>query len=113
MNKDQIQLRNELVTFFKAMGDTARMQLVRMLASGMVNKVSVNELSERLDISQPAVSQHLKILNSIGILEPKKEGYHVFYYVNIEVLNKYKQKIDNMFDIISTKCGDFPKCNSR
>jgi ArsR family transcriptional regulator, arsenate/arsenite/antimonite-responsive transcriptional repressor len=110
MNNKPHKQMIELVALFKALGDPTRMRLIRMLASGMATKVSVIELAQKLGISQPAVSQHLKILKNVGIVEPQREGYYVYYLINTDTLKHYKEMIDNMFEMVFTKCAFFPNC---
>ena len=96
---------------FKALGDSNRLRIIKMLASNMENSLCVVDLAKRLGITQPAASQHIKVLKNIGILEPNREGYHVYYYINKKILKKYKVEIDELFKIAFEKCSDFDTCN--
>jgi DNA-binding transcriptional ArsR family regulator len=51
-------------TFF-ALSDPTRREILLLLAKG---EASVNELTERFSISQPAVSRHLKVLENAGLI---------------------------------------------
>ena len=44
--------------------------------------MSVNEIAEQIDVSQPTVSHHLGILRSAGLVETNREGKQVFYTLN-------------------------------
>ena len=90
-----------IVEIFKALGDPVRLKIIRILASKMEDKLCVNDLVEKFGISQPAVSQHLKILKTIGILNSVKEGYKVYYSINADSLMKYKHSIDILFEVFS------------
>jgi ArsR family transcriptional regulator len=105
---EQMQKMKELVRFFKAFGDPTRMRLIRAIASGMADKISVNDLAQKLGVSQPTVSQHLRILRDIDLIEPHREGYHVYYRINTEVLEKFKKMNNKMLEVIFTKCDNFP-----
>ncbi len=100
----------ELVSLFKALGDQTRMRLMRAIASGMADKVSVNELAEILGVSQPTASQHIRILRSVDLVEPEREGNRVYYRVNRETLESYRDKINSMIDVLFTQCHGFPHC---
>ena len=95
---------------FKALGDPTRLRIIRMLASGMENSLCVADLAQRLGITQPAVSQHIKVLKNLSILEPNREGFRVFYNINTDVLADYKTMIDELFKLAFEKCATYGKC---
>ena len=105
--KDTIKTMSEV---FKALGDPTRLRIIRMLASNMERSLCVIALAQRLGISQPAVSQHLKVLKNIGILEPNRQGFHVHYTINKEILAEYKEKIDELFKMAFEKCPEYNTC---
>jgi len=55
-----------LDTVFHALADGTRRAILSRLAKG---EASVNEIAEPFDISQPAVSRHLKVLERAGLIE--------------------------------------------
>lgn len=57
--------------FFKALGEPTRLKIVRMLAE---QELCVCELEEVLQMSQPRISQHLKILKQVGLVSERREG---------------------------------------
>ncbi len=61
---------------FKALSSQARMKIIRLLSE---HQFCVNALVRRLNISQAAVSQHLKILENAGLVTKRKEGYWIHY----------------------------------
>ena len=95
---------------FKALGDPTRLMIIKLLASNMKDKICVVDLAKILGITQPAASQHIKILRNVGLLEPKKEGYHVYYYINKDVLRKYKKDFNLLYDLAFQKCKNYPDC---
>ena len=56
---------------FAALADPTRRAILARLASGAV---SVNELAEPFDMTLPAVSKHLRVLESAGLLEREVDG---------------------------------------
>jgi DNA-binding transcriptional ArsR family regulator len=62
---------------FQALGDTNRQQLVMLLLEH--NSLNVNQLTERMDISRPAVSHHLKILRQAGLITFHKQANEKLY----------------------------------
>jgi DNA-binding transcriptional ArsR family regulator len=63
------------------LGDPTRRVIFEMLAQG---PLSVGELVERLPISQPAVSQHLRVLREGGLVVSRAEGTRRVYRLNPE-----------------------------
>ena len=67
-----------IVRTFKALASGARLDILSLLAEG---PLCVNALVSRLNISQPAVSQHLKVLENAGMVKGSKMGYRVHYSI--------------------------------
>lgn len=64
-----------------AIGDETRQHLiVEMLKMGRCNGVRVGEITEKTNLSRPAVSHHLKIMKDAGIIKMRKEGTKNYYY---------------------------------
>lgn len=66
----------ELLEVCKALSDESRLRIIRILDAGFFN---VGELTEILDLSQPTVSHHLKVLERCGIAKSKKNGTWAYY----------------------------------
>jgi len=67
-----------LMRQMKALGDAARLRLVALCRNG---ECGVSELVEITALSQPRISQHLKQLCEVGLLERFRDGKRVFYRV--------------------------------
>jgi len=57
--------------FFKALGEPTRLRIIRLLAQ---KELCVCELEEILNISQPRVSQHLKVLKQARLVKERRKG---------------------------------------
>lgn len=60
----------------KALADGNRTRIIKMLA---IKEMCVCELQAALEMTQPSVSKHLKILEEAGLVESRKEGMWVNY----------------------------------
>jgi DNA-binding transcriptional ArsR family regulator len=60
---------------FGALSDTTRRQILEKVKDGAV---TVMELASDFNMSLPAVSKHLKILDSAGLLKRKKKGRFIY-----------------------------------
>lgn len=65
--------------YFKAFGDGSRLRIVVLLSSG---ELTVNEIVEKIGLSQPTISRHLGILRDTGIVIDRREGQKVYYSLN-------------------------------
>lgn len=64
-----------------AIGDETRQHLiVEMMKMGRCDGVRVGEITEKTNLSRPAVSHHLQIMKDAGIVKVRKEGTKNFYY---------------------------------
>lgn len=61
---------------FRALADPTRRTLFESLAAG---ERSVSELTDRLSISQPAVSQHIAALRRAGLVSERRDGRFRYY----------------------------------
>ena len=71
----------ELSEFFKFFGDTTRIRIIEILLAG---EISVNEIAEKLQLGQSAVSHQLRILRTAGLVKPRRVGRTVFYALDDE-----------------------------
>jgi DNA-binding transcriptional ArsR family regulator len=68
---------------FNAVAEPRRRQLLDALAEG---ERSVGELVDALEIAQPQVSKHLKVLREVGLVDVREEGRRRLYRLNGEPL---------------------------
>ena len=69
---------NGFIKIMKALSDPNRVKIVKMLQH---RPLCVCEIQNALGISQPNVSNHLRILENAGLVEFYKEGLWVNYYL--------------------------------
>ena len=77
---------------FSALADPTRLKLVKLLCRQQEpHALCVNALAGLLGVTQSAVSQHLRVLKSIGMVKGDRRGYHIHYFVNRDVLEQYRK----------------------
>lgn len=69
---------------------------VRILGLVKDRALCVGAIAARLDVTQGAVSQHLRILRDAGLVTAEKRGYFVHYQLNEKTLSKWKGAIDKL-----------------
>jgi len=72
-------MTSDPVTFAKALSDETRQKIMKLCCCEWL---SVNEIVEQLNVSQPTVSHHLAILREAGLVEVREEGKQTFYMLN-------------------------------
>jgi len=77
---------------FGALADATRLRLVRLLYGQRgPDALCVNTLAERLGVTQPAVSQHLRVLKAIGLVRGEKRGTRMHYFIHREGLKRCRE----------------------
>ena len=68
---------------FKALSDPTRREILRLLSA---RDRTAGELGDRFEISQPAVSRHLAVLRSAGLVTAVRDGQNVVYALDTTVM---------------------------
>lgn len=99
MNIEQMEMQ------FKALADQNRLKLLSCLKQG---EVCVCEFVDKLGISQPAVSQHLKKLKEAGIIKERKSGKWRYYSLAYNQSAIVQHVIDELagMTVCACKLGD-------
>ncbi|TFG50298.1 MAG: ArsR family transcriptional regulator [Anaerolineales bacterium] len=74
-----VQIIVDKVEFAKALADETRQQIMALCCCEMV---SVNDIAAKLDVAQPTVSHHLKILRTAGLVQSERRGKQILYTLN-------------------------------
>ncbi len=64
---------------FNAVAEPRRRDILNYLA---LRERSVNEIVDAMELEQPSVSKHLKVLKGVGLVDARKEGRQMLYKVN-------------------------------
>lgn len=78
---------------FKVLSVDKRIDIIERLKNSSMN---VNALAESLGITQSAVSQHLRVLRSAGLVTDERNGYWVHYSLNREALEECRERLDKI-----------------
>jgi len=69
-------MRAQTLDVFRAVSDPTRREMLDLLRRG---ERTASELAEPFDMSQPAASQHLKVLREAGVVRVRKDGRQRIY----------------------------------
>ena len=85
----------KLARLLKVLSVDTRVQIVQLLKG---RALCVNALAARLNVTQGAVSQHLRILRDAGLVIDEKRGFYVHYRLNEQTLAKWREAICQLLD---------------
>jgi ArsR family transcriptional regulator, arsenate/arsenite/antimonite-responsive transcriptional repressor len=83
--------REALAARFKALADPARVAIVNRLAAA--EEVCVCDLNASLDLAQPTVSHHLRVLREAGLVESSRRGTWAFYRLVPEAIEQLRETL--------------------
>tara|TARA_R110000824_G_scaffold401771_1_gene615704 strand:+ start:386799 stop:387086 length:288 start_codon:yes stop_codon:yes gene_type:complete len=83
-------LCKEIANMGKGIGNENRYRILEALMKG---PLAVGEITKKMDIPQPAVSQHLKVLKSANLVEDERQGQEVLYSVNVSYMASLLKKL--------------------
>lgn len=93
-----MKMRNEpdrVVRLLSVLSVSTRVRIVQLLKG---RALCVNALAARLDITQGAVSQHLRIMRDAELVIDERRGYHIHYRLNEATLAAWREEIDRLLD---------------
>jgi DNA-binding transcriptional ArsR family regulator len=79
---------------FEALGDPTRRQILSLLGAG---DRSVREIADALPVSRPAVSRHLRLLKSAGLVAEEPRGTRRIYRLQDEGLAAVRAYLDRVW----------------
>ena len=95
------QLRDQatvdaLAETFRLLGDPTRVRIVDALAGG---QLCVHEISERIGLSESAVSHQLRVMRTMRIVKGRREGRCVYYTLDDQhVLDLFQQGLRHVIE---------------
>lgn len=94
---------NSVLASFHALSDPIRLKVIDLLR---YQELCVCEICEILDLKQPKLSFHLKILKESGLILARQEGRWIYYRLNLtqfNILEKYFAEYKNLTPKITAK----------
>jgi ArsR family transcriptional regulator, arsenate/arsenite/antimonite-responsive transcriptional repressor len=87
--------RFDPVLFAKALADETRQKIMKICCCEWL---SVNQIVEHLNVTQPTVSHHLAILREAALVEVREEGKQTFYRLNQKQITVCCGQLRTTFD---------------
>ena len=87
-----------LAETFKVLGDASRVQIVWSLSKG---ELCVGDLADLLEMSQPAISHHLRNLRNMRLVKVRKDGRTAYYSLDDKhIEHLLKEGIEHVEDLL-------------
>lgn len=87
---------DNLARILKVLSVGTRVRIIQLLKG---RALCVGALAARLDVTQGAVSQHLRILRDAGLVTAEKRGYFVHYRLNGRALAKCRALLEGLLEV--------------
>ncbi len=90
----------EQAALFGVLADPTRLKLLSLLSQQQgPNALCVNALAYQLGVTQSAISQHLRVLKSSGLVKGERRGYRIHYFISQEGLIRAQEQISRALPV--------------
>lgn len=93
--------QNKLAQMMKALGHPARIAIIQHLVKSQA--CICGDLVEELGLAQATISQHLKELKNVGLIQGTIEGTSVCYCIDPKVWKQFRSALDTFFIAYTNK----------
>lgn len=94
--------QNNLAQIFKVLGHPARVAILQYVSKK--EACICNDLVDEIGLAQATISQHLKELKSIGLLQGEVEGKSMCYCINVEQWSALQNQLNSFFNATKSNC---------
>jgi len=98
-------------SWFRCLGDASRVMILNRLAVAL-RPMSVGEIVEAVDVGQPTVSHHLKILTEVGFVLVEQQGNVRLYRVNDHCLELFPSAAEVVMGQLPRYVDAPPECRA-
>jgi ArsR family transcriptional regulator len=76
----------------KALGDLNRLRIVKYIDK-KGGRLPCSDIKDIVDLTQPSISHHIKMLLNVGLIEREKEGRNHIYHLNVKLVKAYSDAL--------------------
>jgi DNA-binding transcriptional ArsR family regulator len=87
-----------------ALGDRTRRQIVQVLRGG---PIAVGELAERIAVSRPAISQHLRVLHTCQLVDYESIGTRHVYRLDPAGLQEVRAWLEDFWEVVVNQFAQY------
>jgi DNA-binding transcriptional ArsR family regulator len=78
----------------RALAEPKRRAILELIAN---EELSAGEIAEHFDVTRPAVSQHLTVLKSAGLIAERRDGTKRLYHIEPDGISELRQLVENLW----------------
>ncbi|GGD20565.1 ArsR/SmtB family transcription factor [Hyunsoonleella pacifica] len=93
---------NEMAAIAKVFAHPARISILQYISKQ--ESCICNDIVDEIGLSQPTISQHLKVINEAGLLKGNFEGKSICYCINIERFQEFQTQLNIFFNTTASSC---------
>ncbi|AZK47547.1 ArsR/SmtB family transcription factor [Paenibacillus lentus] len=82
MGKEALNIFRQCLPVLQTLSDAHRQDILLLLSEN--GSLTVNEITERMTLSRPAISHHLKQLKNAGVVQVEQQGTQRYYSLSLE-----------------------------
>ncbi len=94
--------QNELALIFRVLANPARIAILEYISNQTA--CICNDIVDEIGLAQPTISQHLKELKNMGLIEGEIEGKKICYCINLDKWKKVQQQLNTFFNQTKNNC---------
>ena len=96
MRESFLDLLRESTSFFSTLQEENRQEIVSLLFEN--GGMSVTEITDKMNLSRPAISHHLKLLLQTDLVYVEKRGKERVYFLNVECVKSNVERFMNLLN---------------
>lgn len=93
---------NTIATIAKVFSHPARVAILQFISKQ--DNCICNDIVDEIGLSQPTISQHLKVINDAGLLKGNYKGKSLCYCININRFREFQDVFNSFFNTTSSNC---------
>jgi len=93
---------NKMAEIAKVIAHPARISILQYISKQ--ESCICNDIVEEIGLSQPTISQHLKVINEAGLLKGTFEGKSICYCLNVKRFTEFQNMLNQFFNTTTSNC---------
>jgi len=90
LQRDRLMPPEQLSRLLKTLADETRLKIMKLM---MLDRQCTQELAVELNLAEPTISRHLKLLREADLISSEKEGNYIYYNLRLERIAELHMKI--------------------
>ena len=95
---------------FRALAEPRRIEILRLIGEA---ELASGEIAMHFKVSRPAISQHLQVLKSAGLLSERRLGTRHYYSTRLEALAELKEYLEQFWAVAQSRLAEASESEQR